>query len=64
MFRALKKALEPFDAPIIVSLEARMGCGIGACLVCNCKVKRAGEDETYVRVCVEGPVMKLSEVAL
>ena len=64
MYKALKKALEPFDVPIIVSLEARMGCGIGACLVCNCKVKRAGEEETYVRVCVEGPVMKLSEVVL
>ncbi|MDE7348282.1 MAG: dihydroorotate dehydrogenase electron transfer subunit [Clostridia bacterium] len=64
MFKALKKALEPFDVPIIVSLEARMGCGIGACLVCNCKVKRKGEEENYVRVCIEGPVMKLDEVVL
>ncbi len=64
MFKALKNALEPFDVPIIVSLEARMGCGIGACLVCNCKVKRKGEEENYVRVCIEGPVMKLDEVVL
>ncbi len=64
MFKALKKALEPFDVPIIVSLEARMGCGVGACLVCNCKVKRKGEEENYVRVCIEGPVMKLDEVVL
>ncbi|MCX4362617.1 MAG: dihydroorotate dehydrogenase electron transfer subunit [Clostridia bacterium] len=64
MYKALKKALEPFKVPIIVSLEARMGCGIGACLVCNCKVKRAGEEESYVRVCIEGPVMKLDEVVL
>ncbi len=64
MFKELKKALEPFDVPIIVSLEARMGCGVGACLVCNCKVKRKGEEENYVRVCIEGPVMKLDEVVL
>lgn len=64
MYKALKKALEPFDVPVIVSLEARMGCGIGACLVCNCKVKRAGEEETYARVCIDGPVMDLSEVVL
>lgn len=64
MFKALKKALEPFDVPIIVSLEARMGCGVGACLVCNCKVKRKGEEGNYVRVCIEGPVMKLDEVVL
>ena len=40
-----------------------MGCGIGACLVCNCKVKRAGGEE-YVRVCKDGPVFDIGEVAL
>ena len=64
MFKALKKALSGVDVPIFVSLEARMGCGVGACLVCNCKVRRAGEEETYVRVCIEGPVMNLDEVVL
>ena len=63
MYKALKKALQGFDVPIIVSLEARMGCGIGACLVCNCKVKRKGVEE-YARVCVDGPVFKLDEVVL
>lgn len=63
MYKALKKALAPFDVPVIVSLEARMGCGIGACLVCNCKVKRNGE-EGYLRVCADGPVFRLDEVVL
>ena len=40
-----------------------MGCGIGACLVCNCKVKRAGGEE-YVRVCKDGPVFDIGEVVL
>ena len=63
MYKALKKALEPFDVPVIVSLEARMGCGIGACLVCNCKIKRNGQ-EGYLRVCADGPVFRLDEVVL
>lgn len=63
MYKALAKALKDFDTPIYVSLEARMGCGIGACLVCNCKVKRKGGEE-YARVCVEGPVFRLDEVVL
>lgn len=63
MYKALKKALAPFNVPIIVSLEARMGCGIGACLVCNCIVKRNGE-EGYARACIDGPVFNLDEVVL
>ena len=63
MYKALKKALAPFDVPVIVSLEARMGCGIGACLVCNCKIKRNGQ-EGYLRVCADGPVFALDEVVL
>ncbi len=63
MYRALKKCFEGSDIPIYVSLEQRMGCGIGACLVCNCKVKRA-DGEGYVRVCKDGPVFLLDEVVL
>lgn len=63
MFKALAKTLEGVDLPIYVSLEARMGCGIGACLVCNCKVRRNGE-EGYYRVCKDGPVFLLKEVVL
>ena len=44
-----------------VSLEERMGCGVGACLSCVCKTK--GEESfAYRRVCVEGPVFKAKEV--
>lgn len=38
-----------------VSMEQRMGCGIGACLVCACKV-HDGEDYQYAHVCKDGPV--------
>lgn len=63
MYKAVRKCFEGVDVPIYVSLEQRMGCGIGACLVCNCKVKRA-DGEGYVRVCKDGPVFRLDEVVL
>ncbi|NLC67796.1 MAG: dihydroorotate dehydrogenase electron transfer subunit [Clostridiaceae bacterium] len=44
-----------------VSLEQRMGCGIGACLACACKVKHDG-DWHYKRVCKDGPVFWGEEV--
>lgn len=50
-----------------VSLEERMGCGIGACLGCVCKIKTKDKKEDkvkyeYKRVCVDGPVFGGSEV--
>lgn len=40
-----------------VSLEARMGCGFGACMGCSIKTSSG-----YKRVCKEGPVFSSSEV--
>lgn len=47
-----------------VSLEKKMACGIGICLVCVCKVKTSEEGVPFhhVRCCKEGPVMNASEV--
>jgi dihydroorotate dehydrogenase electron transfer subunit len=39
------------------SMEERMACGIGACLVCVCTINGLNE-----RVCVDGPVFEGSEV--
>lgn len=44
-----------------VSLEERMGCGIGACLVCSCKTK-VGDEEVMTQVCRRGPVYDAEEV--
>lgn len=44
-----------------VSLEERMGCGIGACLVCACKTK-TDEGEAMTQVCKRGPVYNAEEV--
>ena len=46
-----------------VSLEQRMGCGVGACVVCACTVIRDGE-EKVLRVCKDGPVFLADEIEL
>lgn len=62
MLRALKRKLEQngVKTPCLVSLEERMGCGIGACLVCVCKKS----DGSNARVCKDGPVFDINEVEL
>lgn len=45
-----------------VSLEERMACGVGACLVCACKVKGQDGQWHHRRACKEGPVFNAKEV--
>ena len=63
MLRALKAGLSErgLKIPCYVSLEERMGCGIGACLVCVCK-KTGGA--ANARVCKDGPVFEIGEVEI
>ena len=49
-------------APLQVSLEERMACGVGACRSCVVPV-RAGEGVTYLTSCREGPVFLALQVA-
>jgi dihydroorotate dehydrogenase electron transfer subunit len=62
MLKVLKQKLVEAgdDTPCFVSLEERMGCGIGACLVCVC----GKTDGTNARVCKDGPVFDINEVVL
>ncbi len=41
--------------PCLVSMENRMGCGLGVCLGCSIRVRGEGHG-SYERVCTEGPV--------
>ncbi len=63
MLRAVKAIAEKRNIPCRLSLEQRMGCGIGACLVCSCETIFEGTDQ-YKRVCKDGPVFYSSEVNL
>lgn len=45
------------------STEQRMGCGVGACLVCSVRINRDGK-EKLLRACADGPVFALEELVL
>lgn len=63
MLRAVQEICNRLGVRCQLSLEERMGCGLGACLVCNCKIKQKhGDGWDYKRVCVDGPVFDASEV--
>ena len=57
MFAALKKIVG--NIPCFISMEERMACGFGACLVCTCKTKTGNK-----RTCTDGPVFDINEVVL
>ncbi len=62
MLRATASIAAAYDIPCQVSLEERMGCGIGACLVCACRTKDEHGDAQYQHVCKNGPVFHAEEV--
>ncbi len=59
MLRAVKELAEEMGVTAWLSLDERMGCGLGACLVCACKTN----DDRYVHVCKDGPVFDSKEVS-
>ena len=63
MLRAAKALAERYGVKCQLSLEQRMGCGIGACLVCTCETTSKGMNR-YKRVCKNGPVFWSDEVTL
>jgi len=62
MLRALASLAAARNVPCQVSLEARMACGMGACL--GCSVARPNDGGlSYAKVCQDGPVFEAREVA-
>lgn len=45
------------------STEQRMGCGVGACLVCSVRIVRDGREQ-LLRACADGPVFNIEEIVL
>ncbi len=65
MLKAVKELAEKQNIPCQISLEEKMGCGIGACL--GCAVKKAQspkEAPEYYHVCKGGPVFKSTDVEI
>lgn len=57
MMRVLHKKCVAAGTPLFVSLENRMACGLGACLVCSCKTTDGNR-----KVCKDGPVFESKAV--
>ncbi|WP_342032505.1 dihydroorotate dehydrogenase electron transfer subunit [Mesobacillus boroniphilus] len=47
-----------------LSLEERMGCGIGACFACVCHTQDDPKGFSYKKVCSDGPVFQAGEVVI
>ncbi len=61
MLRASVALARRYAHPCLVSMENRMGCGIGVCLGCSIRVEGTGH-AAYQRVCTEGPVFQAEKV--
>ncbi|MEH7117839.1 dihydroorotate dehydrogenase electron transfer subunit [Neobacillus vireti] len=62
MLRAIEQNYS--DKKLFLSLEERMGCGIGACFACVCKKKDDPTGVSYKKVCSDGPVFRAGEVLI
>lgn len=58
MMQAVTKLCMQSNTEVLVSLENKMACGIGACLGCTCHTKQDGA----ISVCKQGPVLKGEDV--
>ena len=63
MLKAVRAYAIENNIPCQISLEERMGCGIGACLGCAVKVI-SGNEPRYGHVCKEGPVFNAADVEI
>ena len=62
MLQVIAEICKEHNKPCQVSLEERMGCGIGACLVCACKTLDKDGNIEHSHVCKKGPVYNAEEV--
>ncbi|MDR1487883.1 MAG: hypothetical protein LBT62_07850 [Deltaproteobacteria bacterium] len=54
MLKAVVKLAKRHNAPLWLSMEARMACGLGVCLSCSAPLA----DNDRLRLCVDGPVVE------
>ena len=62
MLRAIESG--QYAPEVYLSLEERMGCGIGACFACVCHTKEDPTGFSYKKVCSDGPVFAAGEVVI
>lgn len=65
MIKAVKALAEENNLECQISLEEKMGCGLGVCLGCAVKTAESSkEDPQYVHVCKDGPVFESKSVEI
>ncbi|TRZ48682.1 MAG: dihydroorotate dehydrogenase electron transfer subunit [Dehalococcoidia bacterium] len=57
MYRTMAQMPELKNKPVQISLEVRMGCGLGVCYGCTVKTKNG-----LKQVCKDGPVFDLDDI--
>ncbi|NQT30886.1 MAG: dihydroorotate dehydrogenase electron transfer subunit [Deltaproteobacteria bacterium] len=57
MYRNMAQIAELKDNPVQISLEVRMGCGLGVCYGCTVKTRNG-----LRQVCKDGPIFNLDDV--
>ena len=62
MLKSIQKISQEHGIPLQISVEEKMACGVGACLVCACKLRDSTDGYHYVKVCKDGPVFNGEEV--
>jgi dihydroorotate dehydrogenase electron transfer subunit len=62
LFQMTRSLCSDWDIPGEAALEAFMGCGTGMCYACVIPTISGGQ-ESYRRVCCEGPVFPIREVS-
>lgn len=62
MMQGVATICERAGVTCYVSMEERMGCGVGACMGCTCRTKTGDGAAAMTRVCLNGPVFLSTEV--
>ena len=62
MLHTVTKIALDHHIPTQLAMENRMGCALGVCLGCVCKVQMPDGGFEYQRVCTEGPVFNAEDI--
>jgi dihydroorotate dehydrogenase electron transfer subunit len=57
MYRAMAQMPELKNKPVQVSLEVRMGCGMGTCYACTIRTRQG-----LRQVCKDGPIFEMNDI--
>lgn len=62
MLKKISRIAQETGTECQLSLEQRMGCGFGTCLVCACKTHAQDGDWQYSHVCKDGPIFNSRDI--